>query len=378
MRLLPRTALLTSVRHRSKEFSVVGILGPRQSGKTTLAKQLKPDHFLDFEDGSDRALLANPYQAFESLTGLIAIDEIQLEPDLVQSLRVLVDQRRKRRFLILGSASPHLLKRGSETLAGRVAYLEIGGFSVNEIRDHESEKLWIRGGFPGSFLAQNEKTSLRWREEYIKTFLQRDIPQLGISIPSYTLSRFWSMLAHFHGQLIKYTELAAAFGFSSVTASRYVELLAGTLMVRIVPPWFENIRKRLVKQPKIYFMDSGILHSLLDIQNYAALLRHPKLGFSWEGFVLQQLVYYLGSSPIYFWRTHAGAELDFFFIWKGKRIGLEVKFSDIPQMTPSMRSAMEDLKLNHLYVVYPGRREYKLDKKTSVLGLDAFLLRVFR
>lgn len=358
-----QTALVQQALRRSP---VVALLGPRQVGKTTLARDLAglfpaEYHHFDLEDLDDLARLAEPKLALGRLAGLVVIDEVQLRPDLFQVLRVLVDRPdNQARFLVLGSASPHLLRQSSETLAGRIAYHELDGFALDELPD--AERLWLRGGFPSSCLASSEQESLAWRRDFIRTFLERDLPQLGIRIPAVTLHRFWRMLAHYHGQLWNGNELARAFGVSHTTVRNYLDLLTGALVVRQLQPWHENLSKRQVKTPKIYLADTGILHSLLGISSHSDLEGHPKIGASWEWFVLREIIRILEAEPeeCYFWATHSGAELDLLVVRGNRRIGFEIKRTSAPRLTPSMRSAAESLKLDKLVVVHAGEHSFPL------------------
>jgi len=289
-------------------------------------------------------------------------------------LRVLADRAgvdAERRFLILGSASPHIIKKASETLAGRIAFVELTGFSLAEVGDEAWEKLWLRGGFPRAFLAQSNEDSLAWREDFIRTFLERDLPQLGISIPAPTMRRFWTMLAHYHGQTWNASALARAMGLSGKTTRAYLDILSGAFMLRQLQPWFVNIKKRQVKAPKVFLRDSGLLHSLLALPDKRSLLGHPQAGASWEGFALEQILQHLKPKQAYFWATHSGAELDLFFIHRGQHYGIEIKFNEAPQATRSMRIAIETLKLNHLWIVYPGRHAYPIDHNLSAYPLQS-------
>lgn len=353
-------------------FPVVAILGPRQCGKTTLAKILKADHYFDMENPQDAALLDQPQLALEDLKGVIVIDEIQRKPDLFALLRYLVDQNKKQKFVILGSASRDLIRQSSETLAGRIAYHYLGGFRLSDIELAKAKTLWLRGGLPRSFLAASDAASLTWRSQYITTFLERDIPQLGINIPARTLRQFWTMLSHYHGQILNYAELGRSFGVSDMTVRKYCDILEGTFMIRILQPWHVNIGKRLVKRPKFYLRDSGLYHALSSIETAKQLTAWPKLGASWEGFALECVCRSLDKqdSELYFWHTHAGAELDLFWQNKGKNLGVEFKYEDAPRLTRSMQIAMEDLQLTKLWVVYPGKKEYLLAKNISVLPLE--------
>ncbi|MCH9625365.1 MAG: hypothetical protein S4CHLAM123_05380 [Chlamydiales bacterium] len=372
---MKRQAFLSQISLYFRTHPVVALLGPRQCGKTTLAKMhCKNDfprsNYFDLEDQTDLMRLQDPKMALERLEGLIVIDEIQLIPDLFKTLRVLVDQDPNKRFLILGSASIELIRQSSETLAGRIAYIELTPFSYTET--HELDALWRRGGFPKSYLAENELDSALWRKFYISSFLERDIPQLGINIPAHALKRFWAMLAHYHGNVFNASELGRSFGTSSVTIRRYLDILTGTFMVRQLQPWHENFKKRQVKSPKIYFRDSGILHSILDVENLSQLQIHPKIGASWEGFALEELLR-IHHGEAYFWSTHSGAELDLLILEKGKRLGFEFKYSSAPKMTKSMQISFRDLKLDELTVIYPGDVDYILAEKIFVKGLKNYL-----
>lgn len=355
------------VREALERSPIVAILGPRQVGKTTLAREIAAlykdggtTHF-DLEDMDDLARLNEPKLALERLRGLVVIDEIQLRAGLFPFLRVLADRPgTPARFLILGSASPQLLRQSSESLAGRIVYHELDGFSRDEVQ--ESEMLWRRGGFPASFLARSEQASVLWRRDFVRTFLERDIPQLGIRIPATTLHRFWRMIAHYHGQTWNGNELARAFGVSHTTVRNYLDLLSGALVVRQLLPWHENLGKRQVKAPKIYLSDSGILHTLLGIQSQDDLEHHPKSGASWEGFVIKEIIHLLGATheECYFWATHSGAELDLLIIRGSRRLGFEIKLTTAPRPTPSMRSALESLNLDRLAVVHAGEHAFPM------------------
>lgn len=314
------------------------------------------------ENPRDLARLDQPQLALEAAGDSVVIDEVQRKPDLFPLLRYMVDKYPERRYLILGSASRDLLRQSSETLAGRIAYHELGGFSFNDVQTTErnARRLWLRGGFPRAFLANDDTESYLWREHFMRTYLEQDIPQLGIRVPAATLRRFWTMIAHYHGQLVNFQDLSRSFGVSDATVRHYLEILEGTFMVRLLRPWYENIGKRLVRAPKLYLRDSGILHSLMGIPRWEALEAHPKLGASWEGFVLEQAIRHYRIREPYFYRTHAGAELDLFWEDGGKRYGMEIKYADAPRMTPSMRNAMEDLALDTLIVVYPGDDSYPI------------------
>ncbi len=310
--------------------------------------------------------------ALEKLSGLVIIDEIQRRPDLFELLRVLVDRPgNPARFLLLGSASPGIVRGVSESLAGRIGFVDLSGFDLRETGGAAQDRLWVRGGFPRSFLAADDNASLRWREDFIRTFLERDIPQLGIRVPAETIRRFWTMIAHYHGQIWNAAEFARSLGSSENTARSYLDILRGAFVVRVLPPWFENISKRQVKSPKVYLHDPGILHALLKIETLAELQAHPKIGASWEGFALEQVVGLLETRDAYFWATHNGAELDLLAMLRGKRYGFEFKYQDAPRTTRSMRTALEDLGLERIWVVYPGSKEYALDDSIDVVPLTA-------
>ena len=354
------------------QFPVTAILGPRQCGKTTLARALQADHFFDLESPRDLAALEEPQLALEDLTGLIVIDEIQRAPDLFPLLRHLVDTHSGQRYLILGSASRDLIRQGSETLAGRIVYHQLGGFRIDDVGAGSLPALWLRGGLPLSFLAASDEDSLRWRESFIRTFLERDIPQLGIQIPAPSLRRFWIMLSHYHGQILNYAELGRSFGISDMTVRHYVEILEGTFMVRVLQPWHANVGKRLVKRPKVYLRDPGLFHALQDVETMAQLRTHNKLGASWEGFALECTCRVLDreETQVHFWRTHAGAEVDLLWQQGGRLYGVECKYADAPRLTRSMRSAFVDLDLAHLWVVYPGAKRYRLAQDVTVVPLQ--------
>lgn len=354
-------------------FPVTAIIGPRQAGKTTLARALASDHFFDLENPRDTALLAEPQLALEPLSGLIVIDEIQRAPNLFPLMRHLVDTKPSQRYLILGSASPALLRQSAESLAGRIAYHELGGFRLGDVGAGHWRTLWMRGGLPPSFTARTDASSNLWLEQYIATFLERDIPQLGINIPPATLRRFWTMLCHYHGQIMNYAEFARSFGISDMTVRRYLDILQSTFMVRLLQPWHVNIGKRLVKRPKLYLRDSGLLHTLLAIRSMRDLAAHNKLGASWEGFALEVATRAIGkrNEELAFWATHSGAEVDLLWQEHGKNWAVEFKYADAPRLTPSMTSAMKDLELAHLWVVYPGDRAYALAERVSTLPLAA-------
>ena len=357
---------------------VVAIIGARQVGKTTITYEIEKKWIgvitrFDCEDPDDLARLNEPTLALKNLTGLVIIDEIQRKPDLFPLLRVLVDRKdNKVQFLILGSASPKLLKQSSESLAGRIAYFTLNGFSLDEVGVENEIKLWIRGGFPRSYLAQSEKASISWRKNFIRTFLERDIPQLGFSIPAMTLRRFWQMLAHYHGQVWNGSELGRALGISHASVKRYVDLLTDALVVWQLKPWFQNIGKRQVKAPKVYIKDTGLLHSLFGIESFKGLETHPKIGASWEGLVISEILSHLKITPddAYFWSTHSGAELDLMVFIDGRPYGFEIKRTTSPKVTPSMRHSLNDLSLNNLFVIHAGEHEFDLHKQIKAIPFN--------
>jgi predicted AAA+ superfamily ATPase len=361
-----------------KRSRVVALLGPRQCGKTTLARQFTPAdslNYFDLEDPYSLARLSEPDTVLRPLKGLVVIDEIQRRPDLFPLLRVLADRKPlPARFLILGSASPDLLKQSSESLAGRVETVPLEGFRLADLGAAKQIPHWLRGGFPLSFTARTEANSFAWRQHFIQTFLERDVPQLGVTIPAVALRRLWTMVAHYHGQIWNAAELARALSVSESTVRRYLDLLTGVFMVRQLPPWFENLGKRQVKAPKVYVRDSGLMHALLGIGSRRQLEHHPKVGASWEGYAVEEVLKALRPDEAYFWATHQGAEIDLLLFQRGRRIGVECKRADAPVVTPSMRIALADLKLDKLYVVYPGRQRYALDRRIEVVPLTEMVM----
>ncbi|MFO8129541.1 MAG: ATP-binding protein [Bacteroidales bacterium] len=384
MKKIERPRLKKMIEHAIKRAPITAILGPRQCGKTTIsrdiASQTEQTTFFDLEDPVGyQQLISAPKLALESLKGLIIIDEIQRMPELFPILRVLADRSdHPARFLLLGSASPDLIRNSSETLAGRISYIDMTGFTLDEISKRKVNQLWLRGGFPRSFLAVGDSDSYAWRNDFIRTFLERDIPQLGIAIPSQALRRFWTMLAHYHGQIWNGSEIGRSLGVSEPTTRKYLDILSNAYVVRQLQPWHENLKKRQVKAPKVFIRDSGLLHNLLTLQENT-ILSHPKLGASWEGFVIEQIVSFTGSQNYYFWSTHSGAELDLLIFIKGRRIGFEIKYTDAPKVSRSMHIALEDLKLDQLQVVFPGNKSYPLSAQIHALSiseLEAFLVSI--
>ena len=370
---VPRTHHLRQLRLLLREFPVVALLGARQVGKSTLARQLaasrrRPAAWFDLENPADLARLADPGLELRPLRGLVVLDEIQRLPNVFPLLRALADRpRTPARFLVLGSTSPELLRQTSETLAGRVAFHELDGFGLREVGD--LERLWLRGGFPLSYLARSVAASCRWRDGFIRTFLARDVPELGSLVPSATLRRFWTMLAHWHGQLWNGAEFGRAFGVSHTTVRRYLDLLTSVFVVRQLQPWRANIARRQVRSPKIYVGDSGILHALLGLTDREEVVSHPKVGASWEGFVIQQIIHLLAAHPeqCFHWSTHSGAELDLMVAAGNRRYGFEIKRSEAPRLTPSMRSALATLGLERLDVVHAGTDRYRMAPKIRAL-----------
>jgi predicted AAA+ superfamily ATPase len=379
--MIERIGDIAAVRSMLRSYPVVGIVGARQVGKTTLARVVTgrakgPTSTFDLEDPDDLAQLTEPMLALKDRKGLIVIDEIQRRPDLFPILRVLADRPRKpARFLVLGSATPAMLQQTSETLAGRIGYHELRGLSMEDVGRNHWTRLWVRGGFPRAFLAHSGAASGEWRRDFVRTFLERDMPQLGIGVRSTTLHRFWAMLAQYHGQTWNASEFGRSFGVADTTVRNYLDVLTGALVIRQLPPWYENIAKRQVRTPKVYVLDSGLLHTLLNLTSREDVERHPKVGASWEGFVLEQIIRRLRarSEECFFWRTHAGAELDLLIVSGRHRFGFEIKRTSAPQFTPSMRAALSDLKLARLDVVHAGERTFPLNDRTRAVALSDLL-----
>jgi predicted AAA+ superfamily ATPase len=380
--LVRRPDLLARLARSLRTNPIVLLLGPRQCGKTTLARMYAGRHpatYFDLEDPRDHARLAQPMTALEPLRGRVVIDEAQVRPELFSLLRVLADRRPlPARFLILGSALPDLVRGISESLAGRVAYLPMGGFDLTEVGERARRSLWWRGGLPRSFLARTDAESRQWRDDFIQTFLERDLRRFGVQVAPAALRPFWNMLAHYHGQIWNGSEIGRSLGESHTTVRRHLDILTGALVVRQLPPWFENLGKRQVKSPKVYLRDSGLLHSLLGVETFAALESHPKLGASWEGFALEEVLRLTGDREAYFWSTQSGAELDLLIFARGKRLGFEFKYADAPAVTKSLQIAHHDLKLDRAFVVTPGRQPYPLNEWAEVLPLNGLRARLKR
>jgi len=372
--MINRTAISNAIQAGLERSRVVALFGPRQCGKTTLAHKFVPVdslNYFDLEDPTSLMRLEEPMTALRDLSGIVVIDEIQRKPDLFPILRVLSDRNPlPAKFLILGSASPDLIRDSSESLAGRIETIAISGFSLAELGAGAQAPHWLRGGFPLSYLAESDQHSLIWRKNFVQTFLERDLPQLGVRIPSTTMLRFWIMVAHYHGQIWKASEPARSLGLSEPTIRRYIDLLEGLFLVRLLQPWHTNIKKRQVKTPKVYIRDSGLLHYLLGISTQTELETHPKLGAFWEGYALEEVIKAVEPEQAYFWATHSGAELDLLLIKDGRHYGIECKRVDAPRMTASMRVALEDLKLEQVAVIYPGTIRYPLEERVTAVPLQ--------
>ena len=370
-----RAAAISRVARSFRVHPAVALVGPRQCGKTTLARMICAAESrvtsFDLEAARSRRQLETPEQTLGPLEGLVVIDEIQRQPELFETLRVLVDRPgTTTRFLLLGSASPTLARGASETLAGRVGRVNLAGFDLTEVGEPALggwRKLWLRGGFPRSFLAESDDLSALWRESFIQSFLELDIPQFGISIPSEALRRFWMMVAHYHGQTWNAAEFARAIGANRPAARRYLDLLSDAHMVRVLPPWHENLKKRQIRSPKVYIRDTGLLHALLFLPTPDHVAGHPKVGASFEGFAIEQLISCLNLRNVHFWGTQGGAELDLLVTAGGRRYGFEMKYSDAPGSSRSMRIALDDLGLERLWIIYPGDEPYDIDDRIKVL-----------
>ena len=369
--MIKRKALLSEIRDKINRYKVTVLLGPRQCGKTTITKEIADEteaEYFDLEDPDCPLQEERAKIVLERYNNLVIIDEIQLQPSLFSLLRVLSDRRNHpSRFLILGSASPSIIKNVSESLAGRAAFIEMGGFTIDEIGE-DSERLWIRGGLPLSYLAESDSFSFEWRKYFIKTFLERDIPQLGIRVPAQRLRRFWTMLAHYHGNIWNAAEIARSLGTKEDSARHYLDILTGTYLIRQLQPWFVNTGKRLVKSPKIYFRDTGLLHFLLGADSFNSLLSNPKLGLSWEGWCMEQIIHILKAEDnSYFYAAHSGSELDLLIRINGKNYGFEFKYIDSPKVTKSMNIVINDLDLEMIFVVYPGKNRSFLKEKIRLI-----------
>ena len=378
--MVKRETIIQKVNTALDRSAIVSMLGPRQCGKTTLAKIIAQNvgesHFFDLEHPGDVAKLQNPLLALEDLTGLIILDEIQLMPELFSVLRVLVDREDSSAvFLLLGSASPDILKKSSETLAGRIEFVPIGGFDLIESK-YSVNELWIKGGFPKSYLAKSLNDSFSWRENFVMTFLERDLGRFGVHVSPQTMRRFWFMLAHGHGHVWNASDISRSLGVSFMTAKRYVDILTNAFMVRQLQPWFANISKRQIKSQKVFIRDSGIFHFLVNVKTKSELLKHPKLGSSWEGFVTEQIINILGERNCYYWRTRAGAELDLLYISGSEKYGFEMKCTDSVKVTKSMRIAIQDLNLKELYIVYPGKDTFRIDENITAIPISDLVLKL--
>lgn len=380
--MIERKKYLELLMARNEHYPVVALLGPRQIGKTTLAQQFmagRAARYFDLESAATQDLMRQPAAVLEPLTGLVVIDEAQRMPELFPLLRVWADRRPlPARFLILGSVSPWLMKGVTESLAGRVSFVDVAGLGLGEVGAEQHRRLWWRGGFPVPYLAATDEVARQWQEDMERTVIERDLAQLGVSESPAVMRRFWAMVAHHHGQTWNSSEIGRSLGFTEKTARRYLDALAATFLVRQLPPWFENLGKRQVKAPKVYIRDSGMLHGLLHLADPQRLEEHPKLGASWEGFALEQVLQITGDRDAYFWATHGGAELDLLVMWQGRRIGFEFKFGDAPGITKSMHVARADLKLDRLLVVVPGKESYDLGPKMEVVSILHLVERLSR
>jgi len=375
--VIARSRLVESVRQALSRSRVVALLGPRQCGKTTVGGQLlaaDSSNYFDLEDPASLARLDEPMTALRELKDLIVIDEVQRRPELFPALRVLADRvPLPARFLILGSASPTLLRQSSESLAGRIALIQMNGFGLEEVGVAARPRLWLRGGFPLSYLAEDDSRSSLWRADFIRTFLERDLGQMGFSIPSSTMLRFWTMAAHYHGQIWNHAAIAGAMNIGEKSVRRYLDLLTDLYMLRQLQPWHANLKKRQVKSPKVYFRDTGLLHYLLGVRTEKELWTHPKCGVSWEGYAIEESLKAVQPEEAFFWATHQGAEIDLVLVKDGRMLGVECKRVDAPRLTPSMRIALDDLKLERIAVVYPGAKRFPLAERVEAVPLDALV-----
>jgi predicted AAA+ superfamily ATPase len=381
--LVNRLEVINRIQNCFKVNRIVCLVGPRQCGKTTIARSIWGDYgktindsgYFDLEKPSDLEALQSPDLVLPAIKGLVIIDEVQRKPDLFAYLRYLHDLNIDQQFLILGSAARELIQEASESLAGRISYVEIAPFSIAEINNWQ--RLWVQGGFPKSYLLDNQY-SIEWRESYMRTYIEQDLVNLGFSFQPDLIRKLWFMLAHYHGQILNASELAASLGVSQPTITKYVSFLSGSFMIRVLNPWFENIKKRQVKSPKIYYRDSGLLHYVLGIKSYNDIFTNPKAGASWEGFAMEEVIKYHKNDghDCYFWGSHNNAELDLLILKNGKRLGFEFKLSDNPKLTPSMQIALQDLKLDCLTVIYPGQRSYYLKDNISVVPLAEFTMKI--
>ncbi len=371
--MIQRSLVQDSIREGLQQFPGVALLGPRQCGKTTLAKEIAKQQgarIFDLENPEDAGALENPMLALSSLRGLVVLDEVQRKPTLFPVLRVLMDRPDSpTKFLLLGSASPFLVKGVTESLAGRIGFIDLQGFSLDEVGSAHQMRLWERGGFPRAFIPESEAASYKWRRDFIRTFVEKDFSALGLGSTPSSLGRLWQMAAHYHGQSLNASEIGRSLGESYKTVQRHLEMLEGAFMVRLLKPWFENLGKRLVRSPKLYIRDSGLLHALLGIERHDLLLGHPKLGASWEGFALEQVLVRFPRADAWYWATQGGAELDLMLLCEGKRWGFEFKCTDAPSTSKSMHGAVESLGLEHLWIIYPGEKHYRLTERITALPL---------
>jgi predicted AAA+ superfamily ATPase len=378
---LNRKSLTSSILDGLRRSRCVGLVGPRQCGKSTLARDIarleSEASYFDLEDPDSEARLADPKLALEPLRGLVVIDEVQRRPDLMPLLRVLLDRDPlPAKFLLLGSASPALIRGASESLAGRIEFIEMQGFTLDEVAPDHERLLWRRGGFPLSYLADSERDSMKWRLAFIQAFIERDLRLLGVDLPPVAVRRFLTMLAHYHGQTWNASEIGRSLQLAHTTVKRYLDLMTDALLVRQLQPWFENVGKRLVKAPKVYLRDSGLLHALLGLESMEDIEGHPKMGASWEGFALDTILSWRRDQPPCFWGTHGGSELDLCWMTGPRRVGVEFKYTSRPALTKSMHVVMDDLKLDHLYVVHPGEGCFPLGERVTAAGLGAMRMLV--